>query len=83
MFDQRIADLIIRGDYQKARVACVLETGGQAFYKVIDPGQLNGEPILDETRTYRMDAIVKVTGKINRQAGRDHVRNWIQIIDQE
>ena len=84
MFDKVIADKIIRGDYRKARVAVVLETCGHTFYRVVDPGQLNGAPILDETRTYQMRDIVKITAEINRKAGRgERVTNWINIIDQE
>jgi len=84
MYDQAIANLIIRGDFRKARVSCILQAGDHAFYKVTDPGQLNGEAILDETRTYDMRAIVKVTERINKQAGRgDRVTDWITIIDEE
>lgn len=81
MKNQMLAQIVEYGRYKKARVQAI-QLGDRAVYRVIDPGRLDGEEILDYRKTYSMDEIYRITSNLNKSIGRENPSRWITFIDE-
>ena len=79
---REFVNMVNWGCYKKARVTAV-QKGVLTLYQVLDPGRLDGAPILDEKIFYTMDHIFRITQRLNERAGRSKPSRWVQFIDQE
>jgi hypothetical protein len=79
--EKQLFEIVEFGRYKKAVVTAV-QLGDAVVYRVVQPGRLNGRPILDFRKNYSMDAIFRVNQNINRKLGVENPSRWTAFVDE-